>query len=172
MDALSSICFSHGARDGVAVEQDAVAAHEVGVAFHGRLAVEVLGGLGDEAGDVFVGAGGAELGEPHLADTIGAGGGDDVLHVLLEVGDGAGVGVPVECDEVDLAFTVAGFEKLRQPRRSHWGAGAHAVGHGRGADLHLSGERVHVLDVVGGGGLGIDVGLGAEVGLVEAQCVL
>ena len=88
--------------------------------------------------------------------------------MLLEIRDTVfvGVAVPMDGDEIDLAARARGQE-FREPVEAR---GAAAVAHGRGADLDLVAEFLHVVPR-GRGFFRAHVGLGAEVGLVEAEDV-
>jgi len=92
--------------------------------------------------------------------------------VLLEIGKVGGIGVPMEGDKVNLALSSASLEEGIEPVDAHQWTCAGTIGDGRRSDLGLASKWIHVLDVVGSGGLGVDVGLCAEVRLVEAQQVL
>lgn len=76
------------------------------------------------------------------------------------------IAVPVDGDEIDLAAR-AGGEEFREPVEAR---GAAAVADGRGADFDFVAEFLQVVPRAGGF-FGAHVGLGAEVGLVEAEDV-
>ena len=77
-----------------------------------------------------------------------------------------GIAIPMDGDEIDLTARARGHEFL-QPVESGVAA---TVAHGRRADLDLVAEFLHVVPSAGGF-FGAHVGLGAEVGLVEAEDV-
>jgi len=125
----------------------------------------------EEASDVAIRARSTELSKPNLAHAVGIGRGDDVLHVLFEVGKIGGICIPMEGDKVDFAFAIAGLEEGVEPIDPHQWTCPGTVGDGRRSDLGLASQWVHVFDVVGGSSFRVDVGLRAEVRLVEAQHV-
>lgn len=73
----------------------------------------------------------------------------------------------MEGNEVDSA-AVAGLEEVGEPASSHSLVGS-AIRHSRGAQFGLSSEWLHVCLVAAGSLRVAKVGLGAEVGLVEAE---
>ena len=107
---------------------------------------------------------GTYLGDPH---GLPASSFVRVLDVFLEVIDVGRTVVPVDVDKIDGAAGASGQEG-RQPVDAHERAGASTVGDGGRAELGLACEGVHVLLVTGSGGRGGEIGLCAEVGLIEA----
>lgn len=126
----------------------------------------------EEVGHITVGACGTELCQPDLVDAVGRGGVDHVLNVLLEVGDLAGIGVPVESDKVNVTLTGARLEEGVEPVDAHQRAGPGTVGDGWRSNLDLPGQGCDVCNVEFGGGFGIEVGLRGQVRLVDRQNVL
>ena len=148
-------------------QQNPITGHKVRIPLHRRIPIQIRRRLRNEVRHIAVTSTGAELSKPDFRHALRLREGNDIVDVRFEVREVAGAVIPVEGDEVDLALAAAGVEEGAEPVQAHEGALAGAVGDCGRADFARVREGVEVLDVVLGGGRGVHVRLGAEVGLVE-----